>query len=177
MKLQQLSAYDIAVVSVFVAVISVCSFLTVPFAIPLTMQVFGVFLSIGMLGMKKAVFCVLTYVLLGLTGAPVYSNFQGGVQVLLGQTGGFIVGFVLAALVSGFLIDKAADKFKPVFLSMLLGLFICYICGILWLIVGFSFDFKSAIVLNAPLFIFDVLKIALAAVLSLRLRKYVRYLK
>ena len=177
MRLKNFSIYDIALVSVFVAVISVCSFITVPFAVPFTMQLFGVFLSVGLLGMKRGTVCIVAYILLGLTGAPVFSSLQGGVQVLMGQTGGFLVGFVFAALVSGFIIDKWGRKFKTVLLSMLCGLLICYICGALWLFAAFNFDFKSVIILTLPLLVFDVLKVTLAAYLSLKLKKFVRYLK
>ena len=177
MKIKSFSTYDIALISVFVAVISVCSFITVPFAVPFTMQVFGVFLSVGLLGMKRGVICIAAYILLGLTGAPVFSSFQGGIQVLMGQTGGFLVGFVIAALVSGFIIDKWAQSFKTVLMSMLCGLLSCYLCGVSWLFAAFNFEFKSVIILTLPLLVFDVLKVTLAAYLSLKLKKYVRYLK
>ena len=177
MRFKRLSVYDIAVISVFVAVISVCGFVTVPLSVPLTMQVFGVFLSIGLLGTKRAVACIAAYLLIGVAGVHVFSNFQGGAQVLFGQTGGFLVGFVLSAVISGTLIKKLKGGFLAVFFSMLLGLLACYICGVLWLLIGFSFDLKAAIILTAPLFAFDIVKIALAAALSIRLKKYVRYLK
>ncbi|MBQ8869100.1 MAG: biotin transporter BioY [Oscillospiraceae bacterium] len=177
MKSKRLSVYDIAIISVFVAVISVCSFVTVPLAVPFTMQVFGVFLAVGLLGTKRAVACVVAYLLLGMAGVPVFSNFQGGAQVLFGQTGGFLVGFALSAFISGVLIRKLKDGFVTVFFAMFVGLLACYFCGVLWLLIGFSFDFKAAIILTAPLFAFDIVKIALAAALSIRLKKYVRYLK
>ncbi len=177
MKPKKLSVYDIALVSVFVAVISVCSLIALPFAVPLTMQIFGVFLAIGLLGTKRAVVCITAYLLLGAVGAPVFSSFQGGVQVLFGQTGGFLMGFVLSAAVSGVLIKRLNGKFAASFFSMLVGLLVCYLCGILWLVLAFSFDFFAAALLCAPLIAFDIVKIALAAVLSIRLKKFVRYTK
>ncbi len=177
MKFKRLSVYDIAIISVFVAVIMVCSYVTVPLSVPFTMQVFSVFLSIGLLGTKRSVACIVVYLLLGMAGVPVFSNFQGGAQVLFGQTGGFLIGFVFSAIISGVLIRKLKGGFIAVFLSMFVGLLACYVCGILWLVIGFSFSLKAAIILTAPLIAFDIIKIALAAVLSIRLRKYVRYLK
>ena len=174
MKLTRLSVYDIALISVFVAVIAVCSLITIPLAVPFTMQIFGVFLAIGLLGTKRAVICITAYLLLGMVGAPVFSSFQGGVQVLFGQTGGFLMGFVLSALLSGELIKRVGGKFVLIFLSMLAGLLACYLCGILWLVLVFSFDFSVAVIVCAPLIVFDVVKIALASVLSMRLRKFVR---
>ena len=177
MSFKRLSVYDIAVIAVFVAVIAVCSFFTVPLSVPFTMQVFGIFLSIGLLGTKRVVACILAYLMLGIAGVPVFSNFQGGAQVLFGQTGGFLVGFVLSAVLSGALIQKLKGSFLAVFFSMIVGLLACYVCGVFWLLIGFSFDFKAAIILTAPLFAFDIVKIALAAALSIRLKKYVRYFK
>jgi len=174
MKRKKFSVYDIALISVFVAVISVCSFIVVPLAVPFTMQVFGIFLAIGLLGGKRAALCVGAYLLLGAVGAPVFSSFQGGIHVLFGQTGGFLMGFVLSAVVTGALIKRFKCKLVSTFLSMLAGLVCCYLCGILWLVFAFSFDFWAATVFCAPLMVFDIIKIAFAAVLSIRLKRFVR---
>ncbi len=174
MKFKKLSVYDIALISVFVAVISICSFITIPLAVPFTMQIFGVFLAIGLLGAKRAVVCVTAYLLLGMAGAPVFSSFQGGIHILLGQTGGFLMGFVLSAVISGVLIKRLNCKFTTTFFSMFIGLLSCYILGILWLVFAYSFDILSTVIMCVPLIVFDTVKIGLASVLSIRLKRFVR---
>lgn len=173
-KIKRLSVYDIALIAVFMAVISVCSFITVPFAIPFTMQVFGVFFAVGILGGKKGAICVLAYLLLGFLGAPIFSGFQGGFQKLMEPTGGFLVGFLVSAVVSGFLVDKLKPTFLSFLLSFFTGLAVCYVCEVIWLVLFLSFDFIAAFLLVAPFVIPDFLKIIIAAFLSVKLRKFVR---
>ena len=174
MKLTRLSVYDIALISVFVAVIAVCSLITIPLGIPFTMQIFGVFLAIGVLGAKRSVVCVTAYLFLGAVGAPVFSSFQGGLHVLIGQTGGFLIGFVLSAIIMGLLIKRAGCKLVVTFLSMLVGLLVCYVCGILWLVTAYRFELLAAVAICAPLVVFDIIKVAFASAFSIKLRKFVR---
>src|SRR5574344_3070922 len=77
---------DIVYIAMFAALIAVCSWTTIPTIVPFTLQTFGVFLTLGMLGGKRGAAAVVVYVLLGLVGAPVFANFQGGFAVLAGTT-------------------------------------------------------------------------------------------
>ncbi|MBQ9746335.1 MAG: biotin transporter BioY, partial [Clostridia bacterium] len=70
--------------AMFTAIIALCSLITVPFAVPFTMQTFGVFFALLALGGKRGACAVTAYILLGLAGLPVFSGFQGGVAVLFG---------------------------------------------------------------------------------------------
>ena len=67
--------------------------------VPFTMQTFAVFLALGLLGGRRGTYAVLVYLLLGMIGIPVFSGFRGGPGVLLGTTGGYILGFLGSALV------------------------------------------------------------------------------
>ena len=75
------------------ALMAVCSWISIPTAIPFTLQTMAVFLAVGLLGGKRGTLAVTAYVLLGAVGAPVFANFSGGIGILLGQTGGYILGF------------------------------------------------------------------------------------
>ena len=92
------SAHDLAAIAMSVALIAVCSWISVPTTIPFTMQTFAVCLVAAVFGLRHGVWAVLCYILLGAVGAPVFAGFSGGFGVLLGTTGGYILGFVFTAL-------------------------------------------------------------------------------
>ena len=80
------------------ALIAICSWISIPTTVPFTLQTFGVFAALGTLGGRRGTLAILAYLLLGLVGLPVFSGFQGGPGVLLGTTGGYILGFLASAL-------------------------------------------------------------------------------
>ena len=92
---------DMAYISISAALIALCAWLSVPAAIPFTMQTFAVFAAAGTLGARRGAAALGLYILLGALGLPVFSGFQGGVGALLGATGGYIVGFLPAAAIAG----------------------------------------------------------------------------
>ena len=84
--------------SLFTIIIALCSYITIPVVIPITLQTLGIFITLELLGGKKGTFSVLSYFLLGAIGIPVFSGFRGGIGVLLSPTGGYIIGFIFLAL-------------------------------------------------------------------------------
>ena len=94
----RLKIRDIAYIGASAALIAVCSWISVPSPVPFTLQTFAVFSAVGILGGRRGTIAVLVYLLLGAVGLPVFAGFRGGVGVLLGTTGGYIAGFLLAAL-------------------------------------------------------------------------------
>ena len=91
--------YDLAYIAIFAVVMAVCSWISIPMTVPFTLQTFGVFMAVGVLGGKRGTLAVLVYILLGVVGVPVFAGFSGGIGVLLNTTGGYIVGFLFSALV------------------------------------------------------------------------------
>lgn len=170
--------HDMVFIAVFAVLMAICSWISIPMAVPFTLQTFGVFIAVGILGGKNGTLAVLIYIILGAIGVPVFAGFQGGIGVLAGSTGGYIVGFLFSALVMW-----AMEKFlgrKPVvqILSMVLGLIVCYAIGTVWFMVVYTNN-SGAVGLGTvlgwcviPFIIPDLVKIALAFVLSRRLRKY-----
>lgn len=176
---KKIKAYDIVIIALMSALIAVCSFVAIPVgALPVTLQTFAVFVCVGILGKKRGTASVLIYVLLGIVGIPVFSGFQGGLSVLMGATGGYIVGFLPAVFFSGLIMEKMRRKIPFMIASFLVGMVICYICGILWYIFVFSggkSDFASAFALCVlPYIIPDIIKITLAAVVSGAVRKRIK---
>ena len=170
---------DIVHTAMFTAVIAVCSLISVPFAVPFTMQTFGVFFALLMLGGKRGFYAVLIYTSLGLAGLPVFSGFQGGFSVIIGTTGGYIIGFLLAALLFWLLECVFGAKLGVRLVLVLLGMLVCYTVGALWYAFvymgGAGIGFTAAVAQCVlPFILPDTAKIWLAFVLCKRLKKYMR---
>jgi biotin transport system substrate-specific component len=173
---ENLNTKDAAMIALCAAVMAVCSWISIPAAVPFTMQTFGVFLVVGLLGGRNGTLAVLVYLLLGAAGLPVFSGFAGGIGHLFGVTGGYIIGFVFSALIMWLIESLLGRNFKILVLSMFAGLLVCYAFGTAWFMVVYTRDTGSIGVMSAltwcvfPYIIPDLLKIVLAAGLTRRLR-------
>ncbi len=166
---------DMLQASLFGAVIAVCAFISVPFAVPFTLQLFAVFCAAALLGTRRAVLSVLIYILLGAAGLPVFSGFRGGFGVLFGATGGFVIGFVFCAFIEGLLVSRLGHGIHTLIFSMIAGLSACYVFGAFqYAYVTFGHLGRSELraafgICVLPFVVPDLLKIFLAAVISSRL--------
>ena len=168
---------DIVYMSVFTAMISICSWISIPASIPFTLQTMGVFTTVGLLGGKRGTLTILTYILLGAIGVPVFAGFTGGISVLLGTTGGYIIGFLLSALLMwGIEAIMGRNQIVLAF-SMVAGLIVCYVFGTAWFmmiytqhsgVIGLSTVLGLCVI---PFIIPDLIKIGVALFLINRLKK------
>jgi len=162
--------FDITQIGLFAALITVCSWLSVPVAaVPVTMQTFAVFLALLLLGGKNGTLSVLVYILLGVLGVPVFSSFKSGPSVILGPTGGYIIGFILTGLVFLLFTKLLNDKLPVKIISLILGLFVCYGFGTLWFVFVYdgSTGFVPALsICVLPFILPDLIKLTLAVALS-----------
>lgn len=176
MKNKFLTVQDMTLIAAFAIVITICSFIQLPFGpIPFTLQTFGVCITAGILGLKKGTLSVITYILLGILGLPVFRG-AGGIGVLAGPTGGFIIGFVITAIIIGVVSDKTRKNRKRavlVFTSMIVGNVVCLLIGCIQYMIVADVNFISAVVYCvAPFVITDVIKIILATIVVLRVRAF-----
>ena len=164
---QRSKTYDIVYIAVFAVIMAICSWISIPAAVPFTLQTFGVFIAVGVLGGKRGSLSVLVFILLGAIG------------VLAGPTGGYIIGFLFSALLMWAMEKLPGKKSVMQIVSMIAGLIVCYAFGTVWFVIvygrmngpiGFTAALASCVV---PFIIPDIIKIALAYVLSRKLRKYV----
>lgn len=176
---QRSKTHDIVYIAVFAVIMAICSWISIPAAVPFTLQTFGVFIAVGVLGGKRGSLSVLVFILLGAIGIPVFANFSGGIGVLAGPTGGYIIGFLFSALLMWAMEKLPGKKSVMQIVSMIAGLIVCYAFGTVWFVIvygrmngpiGFTAALASCVV---PFIIPDIIKIALAYVLSRKLRKYV----
>jgi biotin transport system substrate-specific component len=133
--------------------------------VPVTGQTFGVLLVAGALGMRRGVASISVYVLIGLIGIPFFAEGKGGIQVILGATGGYIVGFVLAGAVVGRLAELGWDRRLIGALgAMAIGNVVIYLVGVPWLMAVLHFDLATGIAKGlTPFLIGDAIKLILAA--------------
>lgn len=164
----------LAAVALMAAVLTLCAWITVPLGpVPFTMQNFGLFAALGLLGGRRGSVTVAVYLLLGLVGLPVFSGFGAGPGTLLGPTGGFLLGFLLCALVYWALTARHKPSLKGMALAMLLGLLACYALGAFWLVAVYTGGGQLALGTVLALYVLpylvpDLLKLALALVLVRR---------
>jgi biotin transport system substrate-specific component len=165
-------------VALMAVVIAACAWLQIPFGqINFTMQTFGVFMAVGLLGGKLGTLSVVVYLLIGAFGAPVFTNFTGGIAKLAGPTGGYLVGFIFAALVYWGVTKLFGDGPVPAITGMILGNLVCYAFGTAWFMVVASSKPGLAAALSMcvlPYIVPDLCKIALAYVVTLILRDRLR---
>ena len=159
----------------FSALIAVCSIISIPIGeVPITLQTFAVCLAAAMLGWKRGTLSVFIYVLLGAVGVPVFAGMSGGIGILAGPTGGYIISFIPAALIIGLAADKWERKALPLTISMVVGVLVCYAIGTVWFMVVTGMGIGESLMLCVvPFLIPDGVKIALAMILSNRLSKVV----
>lgn len=174
-----LRTLDFAYIALFAVLIAISAWTSIPFAVPFTLQTFSVFLALMTLGGKRGFYAVLVYLLMGAAGLPVFSGFQGGLGVLLGVTGGYLTGFLVAALLYWGITSRGNPASFRIRISALSSLLACYIFGTLWLSIGYgvtsSDGFLSALtVCVAPYVIPDLIKIALAFTVSRRLKQFLK---
>ena len=128
------SVYPLAMTAVMSAVLCVLCPLAIPIPttpIRITLSFFLIFLSLYLLGWKRGTLSCLIYILLGLVGMPVFSGHAAGVAALAGPTGGYIIGYLPLAVISGLVIDKSKNRALQA-AGMIVGAAVCYAFGTAW---------------------------------------------
>lgn len=170
---------EMAFTAMFAALLAVCSWISIPLSVPITLQTFAVFAAIALMGTKCSFTAIGVWILLCAAGVPVLSGFKGGIGSLTGPTGGYILGFLLCPLIVGG-IEKLLGKKLPIkAAAMLIALVICYAFGTVWYVVlysrgGSEISFIGALkICVIPFAAFDCIKIALALILDNRIGKLI----
>lgn len=145
------------------ALLTLCSWIAIPIGdVPMTMQIFALCFVSAWLGWKGGFFAVLAYLLLGVIGVPVFSGFTGGVGRILCPTGGYLLGFLIAAPLMGWLCSRLNTK-KSCFIGMCIGVFVCHVIGVLWFWVWMPQNgLWIALATTLPFLVLDFCKILLA---------------
>lgn len=185
----------VALCGVFAALTAICSQISIPLPftpVPINLATLSVFLAGSLLGARLGTLSQFVYVFLGFLGLPVFSQFSGGPAIVLGPTGGYIIGYIIAAFIAGILVrtcnraaalrtargqSPAALQMVAVPLSLAAALFACYLLGTLWFMHLTAAPLPVALVKCVfPFLPGDALKILLASWLIARLQPVCRKL-
>ena len=178
--MKKLTVRDLVLCALMAALLAVCAWISFPvLEIAYTLQTFGVFFALLVLGGARGTLAILVYILLGAVGLPVFSGFRGGFGVLLGTTGGYIFGFLLSGLLYWALTALLGNKGWVRLLAMVLGLLLCYAAGTGWFLLVYlqkTGPISLGVVLAkcvVPFLLPDAVKLTLAWLLSHRLARHV----
>ena len=177
MKKATLKGYILA--ALFSVFITLCAYIQFPLIVPITLQTFGIFLSLKVLGGYLGTISVISYICLGLIGLPVFSGFSGGMASLFGVSGGYIIGFLCIALIY-WLFQKVVSKTFADYIGLSVGLLVCYLLGATWYSVFFA-NGKSFVAclasLTLPCLIPDLIKLVLAVMLGRKISAHLQKIK
>ncbi len=169
----RLSVRSMALTAVMSALLCIAAPFSVPMpsAVPLSLATLAVYLTGALLGKRKGTAAVCLYVMIGLVGLPVFSGFMGGFAVIAGATGGYILGYIPCAFLTGLLTEFSGGKLRGMAAGMVLGTLVLYLFGTVWFILFTDSEAGTAIVgCVLPFLPLDTLKIVAACALSLPLR-------
>ena len=157
-----------ALVVGFALLTAACAQIKIPLGftpVPITGQTFAVLLTGAVLGSRFGAASQLVYVALGAVGLPFYAGGNGGWEAATGGTAGYLVGFIVAAYVVGYLAENRQDRRFPTSIgAFLTGNLIIYVLGVAWLMYFYSWDLITGVEKGlAPFIIGDTVKILLAA--------------
>ena len=160
---------DLSYMALMTALLVLCAWLTIPLGpVTFTMQTFGVFAALGILGGRRGTVAILVYLALGLVGLPVFSGFSGGPAGFMTPTGGYLLGFLAAALLYWGLTGRGVPQ-AP---AMILGLLACYAFGTAWFFLLYGGDLWGILTLCVlPYVVPDCLKLILALAVTRRVSR------
>jgi len=153
----------------FVALIAAGSWVSIPFfPVPLTLQTFFVLLS-GVVMKRWAIVPAGLYMLLGALGLPVFHNGTAGIGVLLGPTGGFVVGFIAASLAAGLAYEHGSDRIRIA--GLVAASLLIYLFGVAWLALSTGMGIMAAMMVGMlPFLPGDAIKTAAVFFVARRLQ-------
>lgn len=175
MNTQKMNVKQMTLIGLMTAVICVIApfSLNIPISpVPISLGTMAIYFVITVLGMWRGTISVLLYILLGLVGLPVFTNFSGGVGKVLGPTGGYIVGYVFLALIFGFFVEHWKSKIVMNVIGGVLGTIVMYFFGTLWLAYLNHMSFMAALWAGViPYIPGDIIKLAVSMGIGAQLRK------
>lgn len=171
--MKKVNVNQLTFTAMMTALLCVLAPLSIPIAsVPISASTFVVYLAAVLLGARYSIICICLYLLLGIIGLPVFAGWGSGIGVILGPTGGYLIGYLLIALFTGLFMRYGKEKISMIAVGMVLGTVACYALGTVWLAYQLSLDAKAAIMAGVIPFIpGDLLKIILCLVIAIPIKK------
>lgn len=173
--MKKISTQQLVRIALMAAVLCILGPISFPLAIsavPVSLSILGIFLTLVILNPFEATIAILIYIALGLVGMPVFSNYTGGVSKLFGPTGGYIIGYIPLALIAWFFIKKFNRKLPFMCAGLVIGTAACYLLGTAWLAISAGMSFKAALFAGVIPFIpWDIAKLVISILVGLPVRR------
>lgn len=173
---QKITTYQMALIGLMTAVTCILGPLSIqlPGGVPISLTNLVIYLTVFILGWKKGTISYCIYMLLGIIGLPVFSGFAGGLGKVAGPTGGYILGFIFLAMISGYFVEKFPGKSYMYVIGMVLGTIVAYILGTAWFMAQTHMTLGAALAACVfPFLIGDAIKIAIATLIGPSIRKQI----
>ena len=166
--------YQMASIGLMSALICILGPLSIPIGmVPVAFTNLAIYITLYTLGGKKGILSTIIYLLVGLAGLPVFSGFSGGPAKLLGPTGGYLIGYIFMAIISGYFIDRFYSKNFFSILGMIIGTGVLYIFGTGWLAFQANMPARAALAAGVIPFIGgDLVKIIISAYIGPKIRNH-----
>lgn len=168
------STYQIVLIGIMTAITCILGPLSIPIPfspVPISFTNLAIYLTAFILGWKRGTLSYLIYLFLGLVGLPIFSNFSGGPSKLFGPTGGYLIGFILMAFISGLFIEFFNGNVSMYILGLMLASAANYLLGTAWLSYQLDLTFYQALSVGVfPYLIGDGIKIAIAIAIGPMIR-------
>lgn len=175
---KKLELRDFIYSALFTAIIIVLGLIAIPLPfspVPVTGQTLGVMLAGSILTVRQVILSISTFLLLGIAGAPVFAGGTGGPGIIAGPRGGYLIGFLIGAVVIAFLKGKNNKILRLVSANAAGGIAVIYLLGILWLSYVTKVGISKAFVIGAlPYLPGDIFKVIIASVLAMKLNQYLK---
>lgn len=175
-KTKTVTTVSMVLMALFAAITCVLAPLSIPIGpVPISLTNLVIYVSVYILGWKQGTISYIVYLLLGMVGLPVFSSYEGGIGKLAGPTGGYLIGFILMAVVCGIFVEKFDGKVVFGIVGMILGTIIAYAFGTAW----FCFSTGTGVVAALGLCVFpfiigDLIKIIIASLVGPVIRKQIK---
>ena len=145
--------------------------------VPISLTNLVIYIACCILGCRKGTISFILYLIIGAIGLPVFSGFSGGLSKLAGPTGGYLIGFLFCAALTGIFVEKFEEKIYMYPIGMILGTIISYAFGTGWLAVQMNLTFIQALFMGViPYLLGDGIKIAVSTVLGFTVRNKLKAL-
>lgn len=165
---------EIALIGLMTAIICIAGPLSLPLPfspVPISLTNLAIYFSVYLLGMKRGTISYCVYLLLGLVGLPVFSAFTSGPAKLLGPTGGYLIGFIIMALIGGYCVDRWNGHPAAYLMGMLVGTAVMYVFGTVWLAYQGHMSFGAALAAGVlPFIAGDIAKIVISLLVGRQVR-------
>ena len=168
----KLSIHQLTAAALMTALMCILGPLSIPIgAVPISFTNLVIYIAVYLLGTRLGTISYLVYLLLGTAGLPVFSGYSGGLAKLAGPTGGYLVGFIFMAIISGIFLKKSHYKQLFSILGMVIGTLIAYLFGTIWFVLEAGCTLWYALTVCVfPFLIGDAIKILLASNVGLLIR-------